>query len=127
MAIMNFLSDIRNAALANAVIVIFHIYIAFAVEGAGFLVIVLPIGALVAGAYFVKGKIGAALLALPTLGYLLVFAIEGPNMVDMLKTGGDEDIGWGIYLLLPFWIFTILLNIVSIIAEVRGTSKYSKN
>ena len=50
MAIMNFLSDIRNAALANAVIVIFHIYIAFAVEGAGFLVIVLPIGALVAGA-----------------------------------------------------------------------------
>ncbi|KAA1302551.1 MAG: hypothetical protein EGP03_06790, partial [SAR202 cluster bacterium] len=59
MAIMNFLSDIRNAALANAVIVIFHIYIAFAVEGPSFLVIVLPIGALVAGAYFVKGKIGA--------------------------------------------------------------------
>ena len=127
MAIMNFLSDIRNAALANAVIVIFHIYIAFAVEGASFLVIVLPIGALVAGAYFVKGKIGAALLALPTLGYLLVFAMEGPNMVDMLKTGGDEDVGWGIYLLLPFWIFTILLNIVSIIAEVRGTSKYSNS
>ena len=127
MAIMNFLSDIRNAALANAVIVIFHIYIAFAVEGPSFLVIVLPIGALVAGADFVKGKIGAALLALPTLGYLLVFAMEGPNMVDMLKTGGDEDVGWGIYLLLPFWIFTILLNIVSIIAEVRGTSKYSNS
>ena len=127
MAIMNFLSDIRNAALANAVIVIFHIYIALAVEGASFLVIVLPIGALVAGAYFVKGKIGAALLALPTLGYLLVFATNGSDMVDMLKTGGDEDIGWGIYLLLPFWIFTILLNIVSIIAEVRGTSKYSNS
>ncbi|GIT43696.1 MAG: hypothetical protein Ct9H300mP11_16320 [Chloroflexota bacterium] len=33
MAIMNFLLDIRNAAIANAVIVVFHIYIAFAVEG----------------------------------------------------------------------------------------------
>ena len=36
MAIMAFLSDIRNAAIANAVIVVFHIYIAFAVEGVGF-------------------------------------------------------------------------------------------
>ncbi len=127
MAIMNFLSDIRNAALANAVIVIFHIYIAFAVEGASFLVIVLPIGALVAGAYFVKGKIGAALLALPTLCYLLVFATNAPEMLESLSGGGDEDIGYFSYLLIPFWLFTILLNIVSIIAEVRGTSKYSKN
>ena len=127
MNIMNFLSDIRNAAIANAVIVIFHIYIAFAVEGASFLVIVLPIGALVAGAYFVKGKIGAGLLALPTLAYLFVFATNGSDMVEMLKTGGDEDIGWGAYILLPFWILTILLNIVSIIAEARGTSKYSNN
>jgi hypothetical protein len=53
--------------------------------------------------------------------------MEGPNMVDMLKTGGDEDVGWGIYLLLPFWLFTILLNILSIITEVRGTSKYSNS
>ena len=127
MNIMNFLSDIRNAAIANAVIVIFHIYIAFAVEGGSFLVIVLPIGALVAGAYFVKGKIGAGLLALPTLAYLFVFATNGSDMVEMLKTGGDEDIGWGAYILLPFWIFTILLNIVSIIAEARGTSKYSNS
>ena len=126
MVIMNFLSDIRNAALANAVIVIFHIYIAFAVEGVGFLVIVLPIGALVAGAYFVKGKIGAALLAIPTLGYLFVV----PSMFEALTTGtspGGDDIGWGEYILIPFWLFTILLNIMSIVVEVRGTSKYAKD
>ena len=126
LAIMNFLSDIRNAVLANAVIVIFHIYIAFAVEGVGFLVIVLPIGGLVAAAYFVKGKIGATLLALPTLGYLFVV----PDMFEALttgKSGGDDHIGWGVYILIPFWLFTILLNIMSIVAEVRGTSKYSNN
>ena len=126
MAIMNFLSDIRNAAIANAVIVVFHIYIAFAVEGVSFLVIVLPIGALVAGAYFVKGKIGAALLALPTLAYLFVV----PNMFEALTTGqsgGDDHIGWGVYILIPFWLFTILLNIMTIIAEVRGISKYRNN
>ena len=88
MAIMNFLSDIRNAAIANAVIVVFHIYIAFAVEGVSFLVIVLPIGGLVAGAYFVKGKIGAALLALPTLGYLFVV----PNMFEALTE--VDPISW---------------------------------
>ena len=44
---INLLSDIRNAALANAVIVIFHVYIAFAVEGLDFLVIVIPVGALI--------------------------------------------------------------------------------
>ena len=125
MAIMNLLSDIRNAAIANVVIVVFHIYIAFAVEGIGFLVIVLPIGGLIAAAYFLKGKTGAALLALPTLGYL--FAV--PDIVWGLITGesgGDDHIGWGIYILGPFWLFTILLNIMSIIAEARGTSKYVK-
>ena len=123
MGIMNFLSDIRNAALANAVIVIFHIYIAFAVEGVGFLVIVLPIGALVAGAYFVKGKIGAALLALPTLGYLLVV----PGIVEaLISLDADDDVGYFVYLIGPFWLFTILLNIMSIVAEVRGISKYAK-
>jgi len=126
MAIMNFLSDIRNVAIANAVIVVFHIYIAFAVEGVGFLLIVLPIGALVAGAYAVKGKIGAGLLALPTLAYLFVV----PNMFEALTTGqsgGDDHIGWGVYILIPFWLFTILLNIMSIVAEVRGTSKYANS
>ena len=86
-AIMNFLSDIRNATIANAVIVVFHIYIAFAVEGIGFLLIVLPIGGLVAGAYAVKGKIGAGLLALPTLAYLFVI----PSMFEALS-GGDEHL-----------------------------------
>ena len=126
MPIMNFLSDIRNAAIANAVIVVFHIYIAFAVEGLSFLMIVLPIGGLIAGAYVVKGKIGAALLALPTLAYLFVV----PNMFEALTTGqsgGDDHIGWGVYILIPFWLFTILLNIITIIAEVRGTSKYRNN
>ena len=125
MAIRNFLSDIRNAALANAVIVVFHIYIAFAVEGLDFHVIVFLVGALIAAAYFVKGKIGAALLAIPTIGYLFVV----PSMFEALTTGqsgGDDHIGWGVYILVPFWLFTILLNIVSIVAEVRGTSKYAK-
>ena len=122
MAIGDFLSDIRNAAIANAVIVVFHIYIAFAIEGAGFLVIVLPVGALIAAAYFVKGKIGAALLALPTLGYLLVV----PDILGAIATtGGDEEIGYFIYIIVPFWLFTILLNIMSIATEVRGTSKYA--
>ncbi len=124
MTIKNFLSDIRNAAIANAVIVVFHIYIAFAVEGVSFLIIVLPIGGLIAAAYFVKGKIGATLLALPTLGYLFVFATNAPEMLETLKNGGDDDIGWGIYILMPFWLFTILLNIMSIVAEARGSSKY---
>ena len=48
MTIANFLSNIRNAAIMNAVIVIFHIWVAIAIEGLGFLGIVLPIGALVA-------------------------------------------------------------------------------
>ncbi|HCU80331.1 MAG: hypothetical protein CL792_04920 [Chloroflexi bacterium] len=119
MAVVNFLSDIRNATVANAVIVVFHIYIAFAIEGLSFLVIVIPVGALIAGAYYFKGKIGAALLALPTLAYLLIV----PDMLEALTTsGGDEDIGWFTYVIIPFWLFTILLNFMSIIAEVRGTS-----
>ena len=44
---MNFLSNILNAFIANLVIVIFHIYIAFAVEGLDFLLIVLPVGLLI--------------------------------------------------------------------------------
>ena len=123
MSVMNFLSDIRNAALANAVIVVFHIYIAFAVEGVSFLIIVLPIGALIVAAYFIKGKIGAALLALPTLAYLFVFATNAPDMLETFKNGGDEDVGWIVYILIPFWLFTILINIMTIVAEARGSSK----
>ena len=124
MAIMNFLSDIRHAAIANAVIVVFHVYIAFAVEGVSFLVVVIPVGVLIAAAYIIKGKIGAALLALPTLGYLMVV----PDMVEALTTsGGDDEVGWVVYILAPFWLFTILLNIMSMVVEVRGTSKYAKD
>ena len=123
MPIMNFLSNIRNAAIANAVIVVFHIYIAFAVEGVSFLIIVLPIGALIVAAYFIKGKIGAALLALPTLAYLFVFATNAPDMLETFKNGGDEDVGWIVYILIPFWLFTILINIMTIVAEARGSSK----
>ena len=118
MTIINFLSDIRNAAIANAVIVIFHIYIAFAVEGVSFLVIVLPVGALIAAAYYFKGKIGAALLALPTLGYLLVV----PDLVDAM-INGDAEIGWGIYIFAPFWLLTILVNLMTIVAEARKPSE----
>lgn len=126
MAIKDFLSDIRNAALANVVIVVFHIYIAIAVEGLGFLVPVALVGALVGAAYYIKGKIGAALLAVPTLFYLLI----APDLVEAMFTGesgGDDHIAWGIYLLAPFWLFTTLLNIMSIVAELRGTSKYSNS
>ena len=125
-ALVNFLSDIRNSAIANSVIVVFHVYIAFAVEGVSFLVIVLPIGGLITAAYLVKGKIGAGLLAIPTLGYLFVV----PSMFEALTTGhsgGDDHIGWGVYILVPFWLFTILLNIMSIVAEARGTSKYANS
>jgi len=123
MAIMKFLSDIRNAAITNAVIVVFHIYIAFTVEGISFLAIVLPVGALIAAAYYFKGKIGAALLALPTLGYLLVV----PDLIESLTTGPDDDIGYFIYVFAPFWLLTILINILTIVVEARGTSKYTNS
>ena len=124
MPIMHFLSDIRNAAIANAVIVIFHIWVAFAIEGIDFLVIVIPVGALIAGAYYFKGKIGAALLAIPTLGYLLVV----PDLIEELtKTGPDGDIGYFIYVFAPFWLLTILVNILTVFVEARGTSKYTNS
>ena len=79
---------------------------------------------LIAAAYVIKGKIGAALLLIPTLGYLTV----APTLIEGLITlDTDEDIGAFSYLLGPFWLFTILLNIMSIVAEVRGTSKYAKD
>ena len=123
MSILRFLSDIRNAAIANAIIVIFHIYIAFAVEGIGFLIIVLPIGALIALAYFLKGKRGAALLSLPTIAYILIFATNSSEMIESLQDGGDEHIGWGSYILIPFWLLTIIINILTIIAELRKSNQ----
>ena len=123
MSILRFLSDIRNAAIANAIIVIFHIYIAFAVEGIGFLIVVLPIGVLIALAYFLKGKRGAALLALPTIAYILIFATNSSEMIESLQDGGDEDIGWGSFILIPFWLLTTLINILTIIAELRKSNQ----
>ena len=117
MTIVSFLSNIRNAVIANAVIVIFHIWVAIAIEGLGFLAIVLPIGALVGAAYYFKGKVGALLLLLPTLAYLAVV----PDMITGLSEASDPDneIGWGVYVLIPFWWLTIISNIFSIISEIR--------
>tara|TARA_B100000575_G_scaffold14138_1_gene10071 strand:+ start:161 stop:544 length:384 start_codon:yes stop_codon:yes gene_type:complete len=117
MTIVSFLSNIRNAVIANAVIVIFHIWVAVAIEGLGFLAIVLPIGALVGAAYYFKGKVGALLLLLPTLAYLAVV----PDMIAGLSEASDPDneIGWGVYVLIPFWWLTIISNIFSIISEIR--------
>ena len=120
---MSYLSDIRNAAMANAVIVIFHIYIAIAVEGLDFLVIVIPVGALIALAYYFKGKIGALLLTLPTLGYLMIV----PDILQGITSGPDDDVGYFVYIIGPFWLLTIVMNILTIVTEVRGTSKYAKS
>ena len=117
MTLVSFLSNIRNAAIMNAVIVIFHIWVAFAIEGVGFLAIVLPIGALIAGSYYFKGKIGALLLLLPTLAYLVVV----PDMINGLSEASspDNEIGFGVFILIPFWWLTIISNIFTILFELR--------
>jgi len=117
MTLVSFLSNIRNAAIMNAVIVIFHVWVAFAIEGIGFLAIVLPIGALVAGSYYFKGKIGALLLLLPTLAYLVVV----PDMINGLSEASspDNEIGFGVFILIPFWWLTIISNIFTILVELR--------
>ena len=117
MTLVSFLSNIRNAAIMNAVIVIFHIWVALAIEGVGFLAIVLPIGALIAGSYYFKGKIGALLLLLPTLAYLAVV----PDMINGLSEASspDNEIGFGVFILIPFWWLTIISNIFTILVELR--------
>ena len=117
MTLVSFLSNIRNATIMNAVIVIFHIWVAFAIEGVGFLAIVLPIGALIAGSYYFKGKIGALLLLLPTLAYLVVV----PDMINGLSEASspDNEIGFGVFILIPFWWLTIISNIFTILVELK--------
>ncbi|MDC0555139.1 hypothetical protein OAO74_00520 [Euryarchaeota archaeon] len=115
---IGFLKDIRNATIANSAILIFHIWVAFEFEGMGFLVMVIILGAIVAGAYYTKGKIGAALLALPTLGYILLT----PELVSALT----EDPGIMEYILIPFWWATTIMNCFVIYAEATGNSKYAK-
>ena len=115
MTLVSFLSNIRNVAIMNAIIVIFHIWVAIAIEGIGFLAIVLPIGALVAGAYYFKGKLGALLLLLPTLAYLVVV----PEMINGLSnaSGPENEIGFGVFILIPFWWLTIISNIFTALTE----------
>ena len=117
MTLVSFLSNIRNATIMNAIIVIFHIWVALAIEGVGFLAIVLPIGALIAGSYYFKGKIGALLLLLPTLAYLVVV----PDMINGLSEASspDNEIGFGVFILIPFWWLTIISNIFTILVELR--------
>ena len=117
MTLVSFLSNIRNAAIMNAIIVIFHIWVALAIEGVGFLAIVLPIGALIAGSYYFKGKIGALLLLLPTLAYVVVV----PDMINGLSEASspDNEIGFGVFILIPFWWLTIISNIFTILVELR--------
>ena len=124
MTLVSFLSNIRNAAIMNAVIVIFHIWVALAIEGVGFLAIVLPIGALIAGSYYFKGKIGALLLLLPTLAYLVVV----PDMINGLSEASspDNEIGFGVFILIPFWWLTIISNIFTILVELRRKKKKYK-
>ena len=87
------------------------------IEGVGFLAIVLPIGALIAGSYYFKGKIGALLLLLPTLAYLVVV----PDMINGLSEASspDNEIGFGVFILIPFWWLTIISNIFTILVELR--------
>ena len=125
MTLVSFLSNIRNAAIMNAVIVIFHIWVALAIEGVGFLAIVLPIGALIAGSYYFKGKIGALLLLLPTLAYLVVV----PDMINGLSEASspDNEIGFGVFILIPFWWLTIISNIFTILVELRRKKEVRKD
>ena len=51
-----------------------------------------------------------------------------PDMIEALTTSGsDDDVGWVVHMLAPFWSFTILLNIMYTVTEVRGTREYAKD
>ena len=114
--IIDFLRDMRNAAFANGAIVLFHIYVAFFLEGLYFLIPVVIVGGLVAGAYYTKGKLGAGLLAIPTLGYILLV----PELINALSS--ENNPGVVEYVLIPFWMMTIVLNLFVIQAEWSGKS-----
>ena len=113
---IDFLRDMRNAAFANGAIVLFHIYVAFFLEGLYFLIPVVIVGGLVAGAYYTKGKVGAGLLAVPTLGYILLV----PELINALSS--ENNPGVVEYVLIPFWMMTIVLNLFVIQAEWSGMS-----
>lgn len=113
---MDVMTDLRTATAANGIIVAFHVYIALAVEGLWFLIPVATVGGLVAAAYVMKGKVGAVLLGLPTLGYLLLL----PELIGALSS--ENSPGAVEYVLVPFWLLTIVINGFTIYAEATGTS-----
>ena len=113
---MNLLRDMRNAAIANGLIVAFHVYVALFWEGLYFLIPVAIVGGLIAGAYMTRGRLGAGLLALPTLGYILLI----PELIAALSS--ENTPGVVEYILIPFWMVTIVLNLFVIQAEWTASS-----
>ena len=101
----------RSAAIANGIIVAFHVYVALALEGLWFLVPVAIIGALVFGAYSTRGRLGAGLLAVPQAAYLLLV----PELIAALSS--ENTPGTMEYLLIPFWFLTMIVNFFVIHAE----------
>ncbi len=112
---MDILRDMRNAAIANGLIVAFHVYVALFWEGLYFLIPVAIVGGLIAGAYMTRGRLGAGLLALPTLGYMLLI----PELIAALSS--ENTPGVVEYVLVPFWMVTIVLNLFVIQAEWTAT------
>ena len=106
----------RNAAIANGLIVAFHVYVALFLEGLFFLIPVVIVGGLIAGAYITRGRLGACLLALPTLGYILLI----PELIAALSS--ENNPGLVEYVLIPFWMVTIVLNLFVIQAEWTASS-----
>ena len=111
---LDIMRDMRTAAVANGIIVAFHVYIALAVEGLYFLVPVAIIGALVFGAYSTRGRLGAGLLAVPQAAYLLLV----PELINALSS--ENTPGVMEYLLIPFWFLTMVVNFFVIHAEWTG-------
>ena len=116
MTVLDTLRDMRTAAAANGIIVTFHVYVALAWEGLWFLIPVIIVGALIAGAAFTKGRLGAGLLALPTAGYLLLI----PELINALSS--ENTPGIMEYALIPFWFATIVVNLLVIYTEWTGAS-----
>ncbi|MAB74487.1 MAG: hypothetical protein CMC99_05980 [Flavobacteriales bacterium] len=116
MTVLDTLRDMRTAAAANGIIVAFHVYVALALEGLWFLIPVIIVGALIAGAAFTKGRLGAGLLALPTAGYLLLI----PELINALSS--ENTPGIMEYALIPFWFATIVVNLLVIYTEWTGAS-----
>lgn len=116
MTVLDTLRDMRTAAAANGIIVAFHVYVALALEGLWFLIPVIIVGALIAGAAFTKGRLGAGLLALPTAGYLLLI----PELINALSS--ENTPGIMEYVLIPFWFATIVVNLLVISTEWTGAS-----